>query len=199
MYDESNDTDNCGDLKIEDRFEADVAMQSVDSSELDERWNDAFEALHNQVNMVRFTATLVLLREAIECHKASCVIATLVMCRDTEESVLFALHEWRRHEERGNKLRWEGRMSLRSLIRWAKGNDVLTDQEAEKASEIADKGGLGSHFEQGIAKDRFEHISKGESYRVDVGSSEAKETILDAVQLLIAMSKSDYVKRRLST
>ena len=173
------------------------SMQAESPSELDQLWIDAFESLHNQVSMVRFNITLLLLREAIECCKYQCVIGSLVMCRDTIESALFVLQNWRRHQER-IPLEWGGQRSLPSLIAWGKGNDVLTEQGANTAQQIKEMGDMGAHFEQRIAKEMFERIRRGESYRTDVGANEANQAIHDTVNLLKAMAQCEYVKRHLN-
>ncbi|MGA2783759.1 MAG: hypothetical protein ABSF09_03565 [Candidatus Bathyarchaeia archaeon] len=73
----------------------------------------------------------------------------------------------------------------------------MTEQEVNKTQEIKTMGDLGAHLEQGFAQQMVERIGRGESYRVDVSANEAKQAIQNTVQLLKAMAKSEYVKKRL--
>jgi len=169
------------------------------ADELDNLWTQAYGALHDQVSNVRFDLTLLALREAVECQKVNCTLAASIMCRNTIESVLFALHQWQRKRPAQIALGWDQRRRIRSLIKWAKGNGVLTDRQVKKAEEIVEQGDFAAHFEERVSEERLRHGTQGESYRVDLGSQEALHTIKDTIKLLTAIPDASYVKNRLNS
>jgi hypothetical protein len=169
--------------------------------EVDQLWAEALDVLYNSMSQPRFVRTLMIFGEAVKCHKQECHAASLVMCRGTLESALFVLQQWGLKERKKMLLLWEGRRGINSLIKWAKGNDILTQQQASKMLEIVDRGGLGAHLEQKLAEEVFEYKKQGcpyQSYRVAVGAEDSFQTIKETVELLGAMTRSGYVRRRLA-
>jgi len=163
-----------------------VKAEFTESDPAHELYLKCLEAI-TSIIQARYTTTHQLVNEAAGCHEAGCYVAAAVICRGALEATLHETHAWKKID--GKLFLEPSSLNLGRLIEWAKNSSLLTNDQAEVAHEIQEKGNFGAHLRQRIDAQFLKGKAPDEPYRLWIDQRESLDLLGKTVDLVIALVK----------